>query len=179
MAAAATLSALYPAVPLQLGGERVQLRPVVLSELPAVEQVLEGWRVLIATRGEVLPQEAWDTFLDLLAAAVGRTSLWVRQLPEEDLERLICHALAVNAELFEDDSGDTETVNWASVAQRLVSHGHPLEAVGRMTLAQLRAFTEEALVTEREHLAAGVLAATYSMADEKSVKRALRELRRG
>ena len=179
MAAAATLSALYPAVPLQLGGERVQLRPVVLSELPAVEQVLEGWRVLIATRGEVLPQEAWDTFLDLLAAAVGRTSLWVRQLPEEDLERLICHALAVNAELFEDDPGDTETVNWASVAQRLVSHGHPLDAVGRMTLAQLRAFTEEALVTERENLAAGVLAATYSMADEKSVKRALRELRRG
>ena len=179
MAAAATLSALYPAVPLQLGGERVQLRPVVLSELPAVEQVLEGWRVLIATRGEVLPQEAWDTFLDLLAAAVGRTSLWVRQLPEEDLERLICHALAVNAELFEPAGEAKANISWGELVAKLVAAGHSRESVGEMTLAQAQIFLAEAYRLDRESLAFAITASSFSMADPKATERTVKRLHHG
>lgn len=176
---AASLSALFPAVPLVLGGERVQLRPVVLSELPAVEQVLEGWRVLVATRGEVLPQEAWETFLDLLAAAVGRSHLWVRQLQEEDFERLICHALAVNAELLEPSSTGQANISWGELVAKLVAAGHSRDSVGGMTLAQAQIFLAEAYRLDREALASAITASSFAMADPKATERTVRRLHRG
>lgn len=176
-----TLSALLPSVPVKIGTERVFLRPVIVAELPAVERVVDGWRLLVATGGDFLHAEAWGDFLDLCAAAAGRESGWIDTLSEEDLERLICHVLAINEDVWKPEITKErgEPFTWAQITQRLVEHGHAWEAIRGYTLPQARAFLGECFRLEREALARAVQAANYAMADPKSTNKTVKELLRG
>ena len=177
-----SLFTLFPTVPALVGGERVEVRPVILSELPLVERVLEGWRVLVATSGEVMPQESWDAFSDLLASACGKSREWVLALQSEDFERLSCLVLAQNRELWDGEAQESKGDDyfaWPQVVQRLVRHGHPWQQVQSLTLGQIRDFMAEALVIEREDLAQVITAASFAMADGSTVQKVTKELRRG
>lgn len=175
------LSALFPSCPMTAGGERLEVRPVILSELPQVERVLDGWRYLVASNGAVMDAEAWEAFLDLLASAACRTRPWLEALPESDFERLASLVLAINREIWDAEAPQRkgEEVQWPGIFQRLVAAGHPLEAIHRMTLAQARLFLVEAARLDRERLANDITAAAFSMADGKHVNKVLKELRRG
>jgi len=181
MSSDTTLSALFPSVPVTIGAERLQLRPVILAELPAVERVVEGWRLLVATGGDFANAEAWDDFVGLCAAAVSRDRAWINGLEEDDFDRLICLVLAINEEIWKPevakDSG--EAFRWAQIIQRLVEHGHAWATIQTYTLPQARAFLGECFRMESETLARGIQAASFSMADQKSVSKALKELNRG
>lgn len=175
------LSALFPSCPMTAGGERLEVRPVTLSELPRVERVMDGWRSLVASNGEVMDSEAWDAFLDLLAASVGKDRHWLESLTESDFENLACLVLSINREIWDPEAvqhGDAE-ISWPGIFQRLVAAGHPLEAIHRMTLAQARVFLIEAARLDRERLADDITAAAFSMVDGKQVSRVVKELRRG
>jgi len=176
-----TLSALFPAVPEVVGGERVEVRPVIVSELRLVERVLEGWAILIASGGETVSPESWDAFLSLVSSACGKPREWVVALPEEEFERLTCLVLALNRDIWDTPTStdDQEPFTWAQIVQRLVKAGHPWDAVQGMTLGQVQAFLKEALRIEREELALDITAASFSMADGKAVAQATKELRRG
>jgi len=174
------LSALFPALPFMVGGERLQLRPVTLGELPAVERVVEGWRLLLATGGEFLHAEAWEDFLDLCAGAVGRDRAWLDQLSEEAFETLIGLVLAINEEIWKPGPQPAgKAFSWPEITQRLIEHGHPFAAIQGYTLAQARAFLGECFRLEREALARAIQAAAFSMADGKTVVKAVKELTRG
>lgn len=176
-----TLSTLFPSVPVTLGAERLQLRPVILAELPAVERVVEGWRLLVATGGDFANAEAWEDFVDLCAAAVGRSRTWIDALSEEDFEKLICLVLAINEEIWKPEitKERSEPFTWARIIQRLVEHGHNENSTQAYTLAKARALLGECFRLESETLARGIQAASYSMADPKSVSQAVKELNRG
>jgi hypothetical protein len=177
-----TLSTLFPAVPIRIGGERVSLRPVVLGELPEVDRVVEAWRLLIATGGDVLDSEAWEDFLGLLCAAVDRPRAWLDALSESEFERLATTALAINEEIWKPSpSPGTGNVSmkWSEIFQRLISHGHPASVIKGYTLAQANAYLGECLKADREELAMNIQAAAFSMVDGKTVAGAVKELRRG
>jgi hypothetical protein len=176
-----TLSALLPSVPLQVGGRQLEVRPIIYRELRLVERAMEGWTLLVASGGEQMDPEAWEAFLQLLAGACGQTVDQVKALEECDFERLACLVLAMNREIWDAPKGrgDDEPLTWAQIVQRLVSHGHPWEAVQNMTMGQIRSFLEACLRHERETLAMQITAASFSMAEPKTVQKATRELRRG
>ncbi len=177
----ATFSALLPTVPLRIGGRQLEVRPIVFRELRLVERAQAGWNRLLLSKGEELDGEAWEAFLQLLAGACGQPLAWIQELPEADFERLACLALALNREIWDAPKGreGDESLTWAQIAQRLVSHGHPWEALQNMTMGQIRAFLEACLRYERETLAMQITAASFSMAEPKTVQKATRELRRG
>ena len=176
-----TLSSLFPGYPLHVAGQRVFLRPVTVSELPAVDRVMEGWRIMIVSGGTVIDPDALLDLQELLASAAGRDLAWVRSLDEAAFETLFCHVIAINqAELFdppECKGGDTLT--WAAIAQRLIQAGHPPTAVGDYTLAQVRTFLEAITAQEREAFANALVAASCSMADPKKVNEVAERIRRG
>lgn len=177
----ATLTNLFPALPLRVGGERLSVRPVVFRELPLVDLAMRGWGALVVSGGVEVPTDAWDAFLDLLTGASGRSRAWVTSLPEEEFEKLASFALAINAELWDPDKGggaEGDDLTWASITQRLITFGHSWESLQELTLSQLRAFLEESIRQEREQLARDITAASFSMADTNSVQKATRELRR-
>lgn len=178
-----SLNDLFPALPLEVGGERLSIRPVVFRELPLVQRVMEGWGQLVISGGALIPPDAWDTFLHLLASASGKPPGWVKELEPEAFEQLACFVLAINRELWDPEAPggpgtDDDTLTWAAVVQRLAGHGHAWAAIQDFTLSQLRAFLAEAAHGDREQLAADILAASFSMADGNAVKKATRELRR-
>lgn len=176
-----TLAALFPAIPVTVGGERVQLRPVTLGELPVVERLMEAWCAMVATAGLEVDPENWDAFVDLLASAVARTRAWVEALPSSEFERLASLALAINEDVWNPAAtggAESEAMTWSAIVQRLVEHGHPFEALKGFTLGQCRAFLLEALRRERADLAQGIQAAAFSMVDGKTTQKVLRELSR-
>ena len=176
-----TLSALFPGrADHGSAGKRLRLRPVILAELPAVERVVEAWRLLVATGGDFLHSEGWEDFLELVAAAAGHPRAWLDQLSEEDFERLICLVLAANEEVWKPEIGKEpgEAFTWAQITQRLVEHGHAWDTLQGYTLTQARAFLGECFRLESETLAREIQAAAFSMADEKAVTKAVKELRR-
>ena len=177
----ATFSALLPTVPFRAGGQPLEVRPIVFRELRLVERALEGWALLITSGGDRVDAEAWEAFLLLMAGSCGQPPEWVKQLPEAEFEGLACLVLALNRELWDGPKGNSndESLTWAQIAQRLVSHGHPWETLQNMTMGQIRAFLEACLRREREDLAMQITAASFSMADPKAVQKATRELRRG
>lgn len=176
-----TLSTLFPAVPVRIGGERLSCRPVVLGELPEVERVVEAWRLLVATGGATLDAEAWDDFLGLLCAAVDRPRAWLDALPENEFEQLVALVLASNEDIWKPAASPSgqAALEWPEIFQRLISHGHSIAAIREYTIAQAHAFLGECMKAEREDLAAGIQAAAFSMADGKTVTSVLKELRRG
>jgi len=177
----ASLFALLPAVPVVIDGERLCLRPVVIAELPAVERILEGWQQLVATGGNWLNAEAWEDVVDLCAAAVGRDRSWIDQISENDFERLISLVLAVNESIWKPEakSHEGEDFSWAQIVQRLVEHGHSFDAIRGYTLSQARALLGECFRQEAECLARDIQAASFSMADQTSVEKAVKGLRCG
>ena len=176
-----TLSTILPSMPVKIGMERLHLRSVIIAELPVVERVIEAWRLLVATGGDFLHADGWEDFLDLCAAAVGRPRAWIDGLSEEDFERLIALVLAANEDIWKTEATRSagEPWSWAQIAQRLVEHGHTWDAIQGYTLPQARAFLMEALRMESEVLAREIQASSFSMASEKDVNRAVKELRRG
>jgi hypothetical protein len=176
-----SLSSLFPAVPVTVGGERLRLRPVVLGELPAVERVIEGWQVLVVTEGDPARAEAWTDFVDLCAAAVGRSRAWIDQLSETDFETLICLVLAANEDVWKPQppKAGEEGYSWAKIIQCLVEHGHSFEAIQGYTLSQARALLGECFRMESEALAREIQAAAFSMASSESVEKAVKGLLRG
>ena len=176
-----SLSILLPTVPSVIDGESVEIRPVTLLELRLVERVMEGWAALVATNGEHVVPEAWNALLDLLGGACGKDRTFVRGLDQPDFERLLCMVLAMNQDLWDPPKGDEncESHSWAQIIQRLVKAGHPWESIMSMTLPQVKAFLEEGLRQEREDLALDITAASFAMADGKTVQQVTKELRRG
>lgn len=175
-----TLSILLPGVPLRVAGEWMEVRPVVLRELRQVERVFEGWAVLVASGGETLLPEAWDAFLELTAAAYGKDRAYLTRLAEADFEHLVSFVLAINKDLWDPpESADTDIFTWSQIVQRLVKAGHPWDSIQNLTLPQVKAFLVEGLRQEREELAQGITAASFSMADGKTVQQVTKELRRG
>lgn len=177
-----TLSSLFPSVPVLVGGERLCLRPIILRELPAVERVLEGWRLLVATGGNFAQAEAWQDVLDLTAASVGRSRPWLDQLSEADFEALICQVMSINEEIWRPrpaakDEGKAFT--WSQIVQCLVEHGHPFDAIQGYTLAQARTLLTECFRQESEAMARDIQSAAFSMASSESVDKAVKGLRRG
>lgn len=175
-----TLYALFPGVPLTIAGERLSVRPIVLSELPVAQRVIEAWGRLIM--GGEADLEAWADLQTLMGTAVGKSLVWVQSLGSDDFDRLLASLIAVNQEdllVGEDGAGSHETVSWARVAQTLVSAGHTLDRVERMTLPQLRVLLGEADRALREQLARDITAASFSMSDGKTIQKVTRELRCG
>ena len=175
-----TLSALFPGLPLMVAGERVFLRPITVAELPTVERVWEGWRLLIASGGEFLETGAWADLIGLLASASAHPVEWVQALDEPSFERLLSYVFAVNGELFDPPNGSgDDTMTWAQIAQRLIQGGHQWETVKTYTLAQVRAFVEALVVQEREAYANDLLAASFAMVDPKETHKIAERIRRG
>lgn len=176
-----TLTTLNPALPLLVGGERVMLRPVLLSELPQVARVQEGWNLMKATGGQVLDAEAWEDFLQLLAAAAGKPVAWLEGLTEAQFEELFCLVIGINRDLWKESEGPAsgEEMTWAEILQSLVEHGHAFESTQRYTVDQARTFLLQGFRREREALAQAIQAAGFAMADGKSVQKVVKELRRG
>jgi hypothetical protein len=176
----APLSALFPAVPLSVGGERLFVRPVSLGDMPVAERVLAAWLELVSTGGQAMDESAWDDFIDLLASSVNRPRSWVGGLDEADFERLVAFALAVNEEILRpsEKTKDIQETGWPEIIQRLVSHGHAMDAIKNYTLSQARAYLLECYRAERDDLARGIQAAAFSMSDGETVKKALEKLNR-
>ncbi len=176
-----TVSTLFPGLPFMVGREWVYIRPVVLSEIPAVERVVEAWRLLVATGGTVLDAGAWEDFLVLLAAAAGKPMAWLEGLEESAFEQLVGLVLASNENIWkpEGDGPEDETTPWAEILQRLIESGHDFNAVLGYTMPQAKAFLLQSARREREALAQKIQASAFAMADTKSVQRVVKELRHG
>ena len=174
-----SLSALFPALPFRVGGERVHLRPVILAELPAVERAWEAWRRMVAF-GKDLDPDALEDVLELLAGASGKPLAWVKALDDAAFTDLVSLVLALNREIFEPPSASGgEDLAWSQVLQKLIEHGHSREDAERLTLAQARTYLEACLREEREAMADGITCASFSMADGKQTQKIVKELRRG
>jgi hypothetical protein len=176
-----TLSVLFPGIPAMVAGERTEVRPILLRELRLVERVFEGWSILVASNGEQVDPEAWEAFLELMAGAWGKDKAQVKALEQADFESLVCLVLAINKDLWDPPKVDEtqEAHSWAQIVQRLVKAGHPWESIMNMTLPQVKAFLEEGLRQERADLALDITAASFAMADGKTVQQVTKELRRG
>ena len=177
------LDVIFPEMPLQLGAHRLMLRPVILSELPKVQRVIDGWRHLIANGGASMDGLAWLDFCDLLAASCGKDLDFLTSLDSDQFDELASWVLAINEKLWKGDDPktkpDTTEFSWSTAIQCLISHGHTLESVSRLTLAQLEAYLIASAKEDRERLAMAIQAEAFSMADPKSIKSALKELRNG
>lgn len=175
------LDMIFPEMPLQLGAHRLMLRPVVLSELPKVQRVIDGWRHLIANGGASMDGLAWLDFCDLIAAACGKDLDFLTKLDTDQFDELASWVLAINEKLWKGDDAKPNATefSWAMAVQCLISHGHTLDSVSRLTLAQLEAYLIASAKEDRERLAMAIQAEAFSMADPKSIKSALKELRNG
>lgn len=177
------LEVIFPGMPLQLGAHRLTLRPVVLCELPKVQRVIDGWRHLISTGGATMDGGAWLDFCDLLASSCGRDLDFLTSLEPEQFDELASWVLAINEKLWKGEDAktkpDTTDFSWPMAIQCLISHGHTLDSVSRLTLVQLEAYLIASAREDRERLAMAIQAEAFSMADPKSIKSALKELRNG
>lgn len=136
--------------------------------------------MLVATGGEWLDPEALETFRDLLAASVGKGRAWLDGQAPEQFDRLVSLVLAINEDIWKPSAkaASDAPLDWPEIVQRLVEHGHTLENIQQFTIVQARAFLLECLKTEREDMAMRIQASAFSMADGKSVAKAVKELTR-
>lgn len=175
-----TLTSLLPGLPLQVANRRIQLRPITVEELPAVERIWGGWVQLVATGGEELDSTAVDDLLALLGAASGQGTDWIKCLNEENFECVLSHALALNEEILTPPKMENaESFTWAQIVQKLVQAGHPWESVKTYTLSQVRAFIEVVAEQEREAFADAIQAASFAMVAPQETQKVANNIRRG
>ncbi len=91
-----------------------------------------------ATGGQVLDAEAWEDFLQLLAAAAGKPVAWLEGLTEAQFEELFCLVIGIDRDLWKESEGPAsgEEMTWAEILQSLVEHGHAFESTQRYTVTR-------------------------------------------
>lgn len=167
-----TLASLLPGLPLHVANRRIELRPVTVEELPAVERIWKGWVQLVVTRGEELDPAAVEDLVNLLGSTSGQGVEWIKSLSEADFEQVLSHALALNEEVLNPPRMKSpETFTWAQIVQKLVRAGHPWVSVKGYTLSQVRAFIEVVAEQERDVLADALQASSFSMVSPQDTQK--------
>ncbi|ANQ83706.1 hypothetical protein dqs_0630 [Azoarcus olearius] len=171
-----------------VGGERVDVRGVRLSELPRFLRLYDA-RPALPEGGELPPQaEAalaeWQAGLVVMLSNLCCRSVdWLSGRTDAELGELFGAMRRANRILFDPAPARHGPRNgrgqsWATAAAWLVECGHSLEAVGNYTLAQIEQLTAAhgRLAADRSLDALSI--ARAAQADRKGYSQALAALKR-